>query len=154
MINSIMEFDAIFIIACNHLGIDPESINSDLHFLDKTEIADANKTYRGKDEPTDVLSFPLLNLKPGEIPSSEKFPHDFDPVTKKIQLGDILLCIEMKDLNLTDEDCTSEYKIHFLYIHGLLHLLGYTHDTEDDLCKMINLTTEILEKFKSNEVNK
>ena len=100
------------------LGIDPASVHFDVHIVTPTEIRDLNRTHRGKDKVTDVLSFPMLDLCAGEIPTRGKFPNDVNPDTGKIELGDIVINEKERD---KDE----------LAAHGLLHLLGFHHD--DDL---------------------
>jgi len=121
-----------FLATCKKLGIDEKSTNANFHLVTASEIQELNKTHRGKDAVTDTLSFPLLNLTAGEIPTPTNFPYDTNPDTGKIELGDIIIC----------ED---ETEIAFLYVHSLLHLLGYTHDTDEDYDAMMQLTHTILE---------
>jgi len=114
-----MDEQKLFEKTCVVLGKDSNKYNADLHLVDLDEIAALNKQHRGKDSATDVLAFPL---------------DTFNPETKKTELGDIVICLEYK----------SQFAPEYLYVHGLLHLFGYTHDTEDDLQKMHDLTTLVL----------
>lgn len=82
-------------------------------------IRELNKQYRQKDKVTDVLSFPLLDIKAGQKPTKDNFPLDFNPETQEIELGDIVV-------NDTEENKE------FLIQHGLLHLLGYHHDDDKE----------------------
>ena len=109
----------IFERTCKLLGKNPKDLNADFHFVTPDEIRELNLKWRGVDKPTDVLSFPL-----GEL----------NPATKKTELGDIVICRE----------CAGEYTTEFLYLHGLLHLFGYTHDTDEDEDKMNAVAGEVL----------
>ena len=103
-----------------NLGIDPETVHFDVTIITPDEMRELNRQHRGKDKTTDVLSFPMLELKPGEIPTRATFPLDINPETDKIELGDIVV-------NETEPDPE------FLIDHGLMHLLGYHHgDHEED----------------------
>ena len=101
------------------LGIDPNTVNFSVNVISPDEIRELNLRYRGKDKPTDVLSFPFLNIKAGQIPNRENFPLDVNPETGKIELGDIVI-------NETEENKD------FLIKHGLMHLLGYHHDDGEE----------------------
>ncbi|MCL2851301.1 MAG: rRNA maturation RNase YbeY [Firmicutes bacterium] len=145
------DFEKYFYVVCDELGVDAASVNINLHFVDSEEITTVNKQYRGKDQATDVLSFPLLHLQSGDIPSVENFANDINPETGKIEMGDILICEEMAGINLTDDMCEIEDRIGFLYVHGCLHLFGYTHDNDEDYQRMLHLTKKIISKWRSNE---
>lgn len=109
----------IFEKTCKFVGKNPNEYNADVHFATPDEIRELNFKWRGVDKPTDVLSFPI---------------DDYNPATKKCELGDIVICRE----------CAGEFTIEFLYLHGLLHLLGYTHDTDEDEDKMNTVAMEVL----------
>jgi len=121
-----------FRATCELLSIDPSTVNANFHLITAAEIKNLNNIYRGKDSVTDTLSFPLLEIVAGEKPTVEKFPYDINPDTNKLELGDIMVC----------ED---EAEIAFLYVHSLLHLFGYSHDTESDYDAMMQLTQKIME---------
>lgn len=90
-----------------------------LVFVDDDEIQILNKTYREKDMPTDVLSFPLWD---GEE----------EDVSGEILLGDIIISLETAQRQAEEYGHTLEREIAYLMVHGLLHLLGYDHmDTEE-----------------------
>ena len=101
------------------LGKNHADLNVCVHFVTADEIRGLNKEWRGKDKPTDVLAFPL-----GEL----------NPATKKTELGDIIICREFMG-ELSEE---------YLFLHGLLHLFGYTHDTDKDEAKMDLIIMEVL----------
>ena len=123
----------LFYYACKVLGIDPDAVNAELSFVSADEIRQLNLLHRGIDKPTDVLSFPMLDIIAGTIPAKDGFPLDINPQTNKLELGDIVVCRECADL-----------PVEFLIIHGFLHLLGYDHITEADEDVMNELTEKIL----------
>ncbi|MER8680955.1 rRNA maturation RNase YbeY [Mesorhizobium sp. M1405] len=85
-------------------------------FSDDAHIRTLNAGWRGKDKPTNVLSFPAFPLKKGE---------PLPPM-----LGDIVLAAETVAREAALEDKPVEDHISHLVIHGLLHLLGYDHESD------------------------
>jgi len=101
------------------LSIDPNAEVS-LVLADDAYIQDLNCRYRGKDMPTDVLSFALNE---GEEPEIIGGPTE-------ILLGDIVISLEMAQRQAPEYGHSLEREQAFLIIHGLLHLLGYDHEEE------------------------
>jgi probable rRNA maturation factor len=89
---------------------------------DDAFIHPLNRDYRGKDRPTDVLSFPQ---REGE----ESDPDD--PV-----LGDIVLSLERAQAQADERGHPLETELRVLLVHGILHLLGYDHEADDDAEEM------------------
>lgn len=105
-------------------------------FVTNEMIRDINREYRGKDQPTDVISFAMEELGEGEtaiIGSSE--PR---------MLGDIIISLDRTKEQAADYGHSFERELGFLAIHGFLHLLGYDHMTEEDEKKMFSRQEEIL----------
>ena len=90
-------------------------------FTDNNGIHTLNRDYRGKDAPTDVLSFPLLEN--GEINEDDII--EGEPVA----LGDIVLSVEKANSQAQEYGHSFEREICFLTVHSVLHLLGYDHET-------------------------
>ncbi|MCL2229454.1 MAG: rRNA maturation RNase YbeY [Firmicutes bacterium] len=99
-------------------GIDPETVNYTVNIVTPEEIRELNKLHRGKDKVTDVLSFPMLDITAGVLPTKENFPMDVNPETGKIELGDIVINIKEKNHEALIE-------------HSLLHLLGFHHEGDE-----------------------
>jgi len=89
-------------------------------YLDKEQMQNLNNEQRKKNEPTDVLSFPMLNIKPLQLITKKYFPNEYDRKTGKIYLGDIYICLDMVENH------------ELILVHGLLHLFGFTHETDED----------------------
>jgi probable rRNA maturation factor len=96
-----------------------------LVFTDDAHIKELNAGWRGKDKPTNVLSFPAFPIAPGDA---------LPPM-----LGDIVLAFETVASEATLENKPFEHHITHLVVHGLLHLLGYDHETEGDAEEMEGL---------------
>lgn len=115
------------------LNINKDAIMS-VTFVDKDFIHKLNKTYRNIDRPTDVISFAFLDDKNevinGDLP---------------LDLGEIYICYEVADTNRLAYNNSIKREICFLFVHGLLHLLGYDHMTKEDEEIMFPLQEQILE---------
>ena len=85
-----------------------------------------NLEQRGVDRPTDVLSFPMFELEPGEKPGEE----DADPATGLIPLGDMVISLERAREQAAEYGHSGEREVAYLAVHSVLHLLGYDHMDE------------------------
>ena len=90
----------------------PKSGELSLALMDDAQIQILNKNYRGKDKPTNVLSFPSDGPAP--------------------MLGDIVLALETVTREAAEKSITLEDHTIHLIIHGFLHLQGYDHETETE----------------------
>lgn len=104
-------------------------------FVDEDMIHEINKTYRNIDRPTDVISFAFLDDK------SEKIVGDVP-----LDLGEIYICYDVADKNRLSYNNSLKRELCFLFVHGLLHLLGYDHMTKEDEEVMFPLQEKILER--------
>jgi probable rRNA maturation factor len=86
-------------------------------FVSSRRIKDLNKSFRGLDKPTDVLSFPAGGVEFAQ--SSE------------LNLGDIAISIECAETQAAENGLEFDQEISQLILHGLLHLCGYDHETDD-----------------------
>ena len=109
------------------------------------QIHEMNLQFRGIDRPTDVLSFPLVDYPiPGEFDFLEERDDCFNPESGELSLGDIDISKE-KDLTQAEEYGHSlRREMCFLFTHGILHLLGYDHMTDEQEKEMFGLQDEIL----------
>lgn len=86
-------------------------------------IRQTNLDTRGVDRPTDVLSFPMFELEPGEKPRAEWA----DPDTDKVLLGDMMISLERAEAQAKEFGHSPEREVCYLAVHSVLHLLGYDH---------------------------
>ncbi|MBP1736810.1 MAG: rRNA maturation RNase YbeY [Oscillospiraceae bacterium] len=89
-------------------------------------IREINLEQRGIDAPTDVLSFPMFELTPGEHPEKP----DADPATGLIPLGDMVISVERAAAQAAEFGHPLERELAYLTVHSILHLLGYDHMDE------------------------
>ena len=86
-------------------------------------IRQTNLDTRGVDRPTDVLSFPMFELSPGEKPQADWA----DPDTDKVLLGDMMISLERANAQAAEFGHSPEREVCYLAVHSTLHLLGYDH---------------------------
>lgn len=89
-----------------------------------------NKASRDLDKPTDVLSFPMFQLTPGELPADWK--EYLDPETGLCPLGDMAISLERAIAQAREFGHSTRREIGYLTIHSMLHLLGYDHLDEGE----------------------
>lgn len=113
----------------------PDSIDKRKnHFITLTLVDDElikkiNNKYRGLNEPTDVVSLTYL---------------DTDAFPGQDMIGEIFISYETAERQAKENEMELLDEIKFLFVHGLLHILGYEHSCEADFQTMMNLTNEIL----------
>jgi probable rRNA maturation factor len=99
----------------------------DFSFMDDAEVQALNRDYRGKDKPTDVLSFPLF-----ESTNDDEEPIVFPGEENQVALGDLVISIETAARQALELNHSLEREVAFLTIHGVLHLLGYDHAKDSE----------------------
>ena len=111
-----------------------ENVEFNIIFIDNPRIHEMNLTYRGVDRPTDVISFALEDNKTIDLGVR--------------LLGDIYISIDKAKEQATSYGHSLRREISFLAVHGLLHLLGYDHMTEEEEKVMFAKQEELLQKFQ------
>ena len=101
-----------------------------------------NKATRQIDRPTDVLSFPMYNLIPGQLP--EDWEEYLDPETDMCPLGDMCISLERAKAQAKEFGHATKREIGYLTIHSMLHLLGYDHMDEGEQKKQMRAREEAI----------
>ncbi|OWJ66540.1 rRNA maturation RNase YbeY [Inquilinus limosus] len=104
-------------------------------FADNDTVQRLNRDYRGKDAPTNVLSFALTEAEEPDFPGAP------------LVLGDVVLALETVLAEAErDRKAPADHARH-LVVHGILHLLGHDHMTDDEAEAMERIETAILARF-------
>ncbi len=110
------------------------NLKAEAVFESGTEMTDLNRSARGVDSITDVLSFPSLEGIKGEVLRREKCNTELDG--RYIFIGSIVLCDEKIRVQAAELNHSEEEERDYLIIHGLMHLMGYDHMTDEDKKEM------------------
>ena len=112
----------------------------DILLTDDAGIHAVNLEMRGVDRPTDVLSFPMFDLAPGEHPTED----DADPDTALVALGDMCISVERARAQGEEYGHGFEREISYLCVHSVLHLLGYDHMDEGEMKQQMRAHEEAI----------
>ncbi|MBS7817540.1 rRNA maturation RNase YbeY [Wohlfahrtiimonas chitiniclastica] len=116
--------------ALSFIAIDEPTVELTIRFADDEEIQALNHTYRAKDKPTNVLSFPSTC----NLPESDVY-----------FLGDLIICLSVVEAEAIEQEKTFDHHLAHMVTHGVLHLLGYDHIIDEEAEEMESLEIEILE---------
>lgn len=117
-------------------GFDYNVVSFDFLYCDSVKTHQINREYRNKDYPADIITFAIF------ADSDEKFIFDGE-----INLGEVIIALD-KVIEEAEKKCVSkEYELSFLISHGILHLLGFDHQTEEDYNFVIDLQKKALESI-------
>ncbi|MCI6012268.1 MAG: rRNA maturation RNase YbeY [Firmicutes bacterium] len=115
--------------------IDTARCEISVTFVDLSEIHQLNREYRQVDSPTDVLSFPQFD-------DLEDLPEEGE-----IVLGDVVICSDRAREQAEEYGHSFEREIIYLFVHSVLHLLGYDHMDEDEKKIMRRREEAVMEKI-------
>jgi probable rRNA maturation factor len=110
-------------------------VSLDIALSSDAEVRALNAQYRGKDKPTNVLSFPAMDIPAGSASNGSRF------------IGDVILAYETTAAEAAAEGKALNAHAAHLAVHGMLHLLGHDHETDDEADEMEALETAILGKL-------
>ena len=118
------------------MGCDAHEIS--IVITDNDQIQQLNKTYRRVDKPTNVLAFPMQEGR-------------FSDITPGL-LGDVVISCETAQQEADSANISLLERMSQLLIHGILHLMGFDHETSQrDAQKMENKSLELLRKIETNK---
>ena len=119
---------------CVEATLDAEGVNVpceiNVFVTNDNGIRAINGASRGIDKATDVLSFPMFQLTPGQLP--EDWSEYLDPETDMCPLGDMAISLERAIAQAKEFGHSTRREIGYLTIHSMLHLLGYDHLDEGE----------------------
>ena len=109
--------------------------------VDEATIAELNEQWMDKEGPTDVLAFPMDELRPGLV----------DEEPEEGVLGDLVLCPEIARRQGESAGHGTVAEIELLTVHGILHLLGYDHAEPEEHREMFGLQDELLAAWRATD---
>ena len=131
---------------CVEATLDAEGITAlcEINILvtDDMGIHAINKAARNIDRPTDVLSFPMFELEPGNPPAD--WSGYLDPGTNACPLGDMVISLERARAQAKEFGHSVKREVGYLTIHSMLHLLGYDHLDEGPMKKQMRAREEAI----------
>ena len=122
--------DSVLQATLQELGFDNIDSELSLVFTNDADIREINGKWRHIDKPTNVLSFPAFALQPGQEPGEI--------------LGDIVIARETVAREAAEEHKSFDDHLSHLVVHGLLHLMGYDHQNDEEAEQMETLERKIL----------
>ncbi|WP_311553698.1 rRNA maturation RNase YbeY [Propionimicrobium lymphophilum] len=128
--------------ALDKLRIHPQADLS-LVLVDEETMAGYHERFMDLPGPTDVMSFPMDELR---VPKDGEEPPNG-------LLGDIVICPQFTSAQAPENGREPEEEIDYLLIHGLLHLLGYDHVEPDEKAEMFGLNDRIIADWKAGPLN-
>ncbi|MGS0765075.1 rRNA maturation RNase YbeY [Syntrophomonas curvata] len=142
-INYGKELQQIIVNVCNtvaKVGRLPKNSEVSIMIVDNSYIQELNFIYRQQNRPTDVLSFAMNEL-------SDEEP-EYDSSLEVNILGDIVISLEQAALQSQEYGHGLERELGYLVAHGMLHLLGYDHELEEEAQVMRTLEEKIMQLVK------
>lgn len=117
-------------------GIDEEGAEVSVSFVTPEEIQSLNRDYRNVDSVTDVLSFPQFDSVDDLIDMQEE--------TGVAELGDVVICMDRAKEQAEEFGHPLEREVIYLFVHSILHLLGYDHMEEEQKAEMRAREDEVM----------
>lgn len=125
------------------MGIHPLAELSIL-IVDEPAMAALNEQWMGESGPTDVLAFPMDELRPNSGGARKEGDGPADPAL----LGDVVLCPQVAARQAAEAGHSAQEELELLCTHGILHLLGYDHAEPEEHAEMFGLQAELLESWR------
>ena len=114
--------------------------------VSEEEIRSLNRETRDTDKVTDVLSFPTLDGIKGKPLRGADFPYDIDE-EGRLLIGSIVICKQRAKEQAEEYGHSYERELHYLFVHGVMHCLGYDHMTDEEKAEMREKEELVLQKL-------
>lgn len=116
-----------------------DCISFDILYCNSEKTHEINKEYRQKDYAADIITFAIF------ADSEEKFIFD-----NEINLGEIIISLDKTKENAAEKGISTENELHFLISHGIMHLLGFDHQNNEDYNFIMQAQTDALKIVSAN----
>lgn len=134
-----------FITAVKRFNI-PYAATVTVSLVSEETIKEYNRENRNTDRITDVLSFPLQNFTEGETDYNAVSDGEFDE-DGNLMLGDVVICMSVAKKQAEEYGHSTEREAVYLFVHSILHLLGFDHENDDEKRRMRSEEENIMNKI-------
>lgn len=117
----------------------------ELLLVSEEEIRDLNRRFRNRDAVTDVLSFPSTRIEGGKIKSAD---HSDCRDGDALLLGSVVVCQKRAEEQAEEYGHSFKRELYYLSVHGVLHCLGYDHETEEERARMREREEAVMSRLK------
>lgn len=115
-----------------------KTISFDIIFCDGVKTHEINRDYRGKDYPADIITFALF----ADSAEEDRIVQEFE-----INLGEIIIALDKIIDSANEKGIDKETELKFMISHGIMHLLGFDHQTEDEFDFVVSQQKKALESM-------
>lgn len=142
----------------SRIAASSSEVSVDIRLVGTEAIRKLNNEFRQIDKVTDVLSFPVLDMKEGKL-AADLMPYDFaysEDGKKTLAIGDVVICPERAKKQAEEYGHSMDREMVFLAVHSFLHLLGFDHMTKEEEEKMFSEQEKVMTKIglpRSGELN-
>ena len=133
------------------VGLGVEGRDVSINLVNSAEIRLLNRTYRAKDKPTDVLSFPQDEFDPPLMPQHQRMRSRLTKAARLLSpLGDIVISLPEAASNARGIGQGLDREVAFLIVHGVLHLCGHDHVRKGDERIMLKAQRQLMQTLEAS----
>ena len=116
--------------------------------VDEAHMTNLHEKWMEEPGPTDVLSFPMDELRPHSIAGPNRTRGRDEDESEPVLLGDVVLCPPVAATQAKQHGHSTQAELELLTVHGVLHLLGYDHADPEEEAEMFGLQNELLRDWR------
>ena len=116
--------------------------------VDEPHMTNLHEKWMEEPGPTDVLSFPMDELRPHSIAGPNRTRGRDEDESEPVLLGDVVLCPQVAAAQAKQHGHSTQAELELLTVHGVLHLLGYDHADAEEEAEMFGLQSELLRDWR------
>ena len=116
--------------------------------VDEAHMTNLHEKWMDEPGPTDVLSFPMDELRPHSMAGPNRSRGRDDDEPEPVLLGDVVLCPQVAAVQARQHGQSTQAELELLTVHGVLHLLGYDHADPEEEAEMFGLQNELLRDWR------
>jgi probable rRNA maturation factor len=154
-----IEVDALRWVRLAQMVLEEQGVRGDAElsmlFVDEKSMSDLNERFLGREGPTDVLAFPMDDelIESGRQPDQGgRGPGSpAEPSDAPILVGDVVICPKVAQRQAAEHLVSFADEMALLVVHGVLHLLGFDHEEDDEAEAMEARERELMDMFRRSE---